>query len=94
MIYSVKPVMTEDLCVVQKEEFSITFYMCYTMEMKQMFEWLLAGQAEMVARLDEKMDDYHKKRMAMFDAYEKRMIACLGQTEDKREKTVPDSEMM
>jgi hypothetical protein len=30
MICSVKPVMTEDLCVVQKEEFSITCYMCDT----------------------------------------------------------------
>jgi hypothetical protein len=28
MICSVKPVLTEDLCVVQKEEFSITCYMC------------------------------------------------------------------
>jgi hypothetical protein len=28
MICSLKPVLTEDLCVVQKEEFSITCYMC------------------------------------------------------------------
>jgi hypothetical protein len=28
MIFSVKPVLTEDLCVVQKEEFSIICYMC------------------------------------------------------------------
>jgi hypothetical protein len=28
MICSVKPVLTEDLCVVQKEKISITFYMC------------------------------------------------------------------
>jgi hypothetical protein len=28
MICSVKPVLTEDLCVVQKEDFSITCYMC------------------------------------------------------------------
>jgi hypothetical protein len=28
MICSVKPVLTEDLCVVQKEEFSVTCYMC------------------------------------------------------------------
>jgi hypothetical protein len=27
-LYSVKPVLTEDLCIVQKEEFSITCYMC------------------------------------------------------------------
>jgi hypothetical protein len=32
--------------------------------------------------------------MAMFDAYEKRMMACLGQTEANKEKTVPDPEMM
>jgi hypothetical protein len=25
---SAKPVLTEDLCIVQKEEFSITCYMC------------------------------------------------------------------
>jgi hypothetical protein len=30
MICSVKPVLTDDLCVVQKEEFPITFYMCDT----------------------------------------------------------------
>jgi hypothetical protein len=28
MICSVKPVLTGDLCIVQKEEFSITCYMC------------------------------------------------------------------
>jgi hypothetical protein len=28
MISCVKPLLTEDLCVVQKEEFSITFYTC------------------------------------------------------------------
>jgi hypothetical protein len=28
MISYVKPVLTEDLCVVQKEEFSITCYIC------------------------------------------------------------------
>jgi hypothetical protein len=28
MICSVKPVLTRDFCVVQKEEFSITCYMC------------------------------------------------------------------
>jgi hypothetical protein len=28
IICSVKPVLTEDLCVVQEEEFSITCYMC------------------------------------------------------------------
>jgi hypothetical protein len=30
MICSVKPLLTEDLCVVQKEEFSISCYMCDT----------------------------------------------------------------
>jgi hypothetical protein len=28
IIFSVKPVLTDDLCVVQKEEFSVTCYMC------------------------------------------------------------------
>jgi hypothetical protein len=30
MICSVKPVLTKDLCVEQKEEFSVTCYMCVT----------------------------------------------------------------
>jgi hypothetical protein len=30
MICSVKPILTEDLCVVKQEEFSITCYMCDT----------------------------------------------------------------
>jgi hypothetical protein len=30
MICSAKPVLREDLCVVHKEEFSITYYMCDT----------------------------------------------------------------
>jgi hypothetical protein len=33
MICSAKPVLTEDLYVVQKEEFSITYYMC------EMYTW-------------------------------------------------------
>jgi hypothetical protein len=33
MICSAKPVLTEDLCVGQKEEFSITCYMCEMYEM-------------------------------------------------------------
>jgi hypothetical protein len=37
------------------------------MKMQQMFERLLAGQAEMVTRLEDKMDDYHKKIMAMWN---------------------------
>jgi hypothetical protein len=49
-----------------------------------------ANQEELLAR----MDTYHKKRMAMFEAYEKRTIACLGQTEAIKEKTVTDPEMM
>jgi hypothetical protein len=28
MVCTVKPVLTEDLCVVQKDEFSVTCYMC------------------------------------------------------------------
>jgi hypothetical protein len=35
MICSVKPVLTEEMCVVQEEEFLITCYMCeYTLDEK------------------------------------------------------------
>jgi hypothetical protein len=55
------------------------------MEIQQMFEQLLAGQA----RLLKIMDAYHEERMAMSDAHQKRMIACLGQTDANTEKTDP-----
>jgi hypothetical protein len=63
------------------------------MEMQQMFERLLAGQA----RLKEKMDAYHEKMMAMLDAHHERTMACFAQTEatDFRinpEKTEPNPE--
>jgi hypothetical protein len=68
-------------------------------------EKIAANKEEMLARMKEdrkanqeellaRMDAYHKKRMAMFDAYEKRMIACLGQTEANKEKTEQDPGMM
>jgi uncharacterized protein YPO0396 len=66
------------------------------MEMQQMFEQLLAGQTEMVARLEKKMDAYnekmdacHEKVMAMLDAHRERTMACLGQMEANTEKIDP-----
>jgi hypothetical protein len=49
-----------------------------------------ASQEELLAR----MDDYHEKRMAMFDAYEKRMMGCLGQTEANTERIEQDPGIM
>jgi hypothetical protein len=40
------------------------------------------------------LDTYHKKRMAIFDTYEKRIIACLGMTEATEEKIVLNPETM
>jgi hypothetical protein len=83
------------------------------MEMQQMLERLLAGQArieermdadrkanqELLARIKEdrranqeflaRMDAYHEKRMAILDAHQKRMIACLGETDANTEKINP-----
>jgi hypothetical protein len=41
------------------------------MDMEKLMEFLQV--------LEKKLDAYHEKRMVMFDAYEKRMMACLGQ---------------
>jgi adenylate kinase family enzyme len=49
-----------------------------------------ANQEELLAR----MDSYHEKRMAMFDAYEKSIMACLGQAEANTEKIEQDPGMM
>jgi hypothetical protein len=43
-----------------------------------------------MAKFEEKMDDYRKRRMAHHTC----IMACLVQTEANTEKTVPDSEMM
>jgi hypothetical protein len=50
-----------------------------------MFEQLLAGQARLLKR----MDAYHEERMAMLDAHQKRMTACLGETDANTEKINP-----
>jgi hypothetical protein len=36
------------------------------------------------------MDAFHEKRMAMLEAQQKRMMACLGQTEANTEKIDPE----
>jgi molybdopterin-biosynthesis enzyme MoeA-like protein len=55
------------------------------MEIQQMFEQLLAGQARLLKR----MDAYHEERMAMFGAYEKSIIACLREMDANTEKINP-----
>jgi hypothetical protein len=66
--------------------------------MKQMIQELLGGMKERmnasVAKFEEKMDDYHKKRMAMLNVHHKSIMASLGQTEANTENTVPDTEVM
>jgi hypothetical protein len=52
-----------------------------------------ADKEDLLKRMETLIDAYHEKRMTMFDAYEKRMVACLGQTE-ATEKIEPDPEMM
>jgi hypothetical protein len=52
------------------------------MEMQKMLKRLLAGQVKMVARLEEKVDNYHKKMMARWN------------THQETTTTVPDPEMM
>jgi hypothetical protein len=49
-----------------------------------------ANQEDLLAR----MDAYHEKRMAMFDAYQKRVMACLGQEEADTKKIEQDPGMM
>jgi hypothetical protein len=63
--------------------------------MQKIMEMLAELKADQ-ARMEAKIDAYHEKRMAMFDAYEKRMTACLGHTEANKEKTKTeqDIEMM
>jgi hypothetical protein len=86
--------------------------------MQQMYERLLAGQVEMFARLEEKVDyqvkatkqeemlaemaadrkadqEHLLERMdAIFGAYEKSIMACLGQAEVRTKKIEQDTEMM
>jgi hypothetical protein len=63
------------------------------MEMQQMLERLLAGQArfEEKAEADRKADqeDLLARMDAMFETNKKRMMACLGQTEANTEKIDP-----
>jgi hypothetical protein len=59
-------------------------------EIKCSYNEMKANQEELLAR----MDDYHEKRMAMLDAHQKRMIACLGQMEANTKKTEQDPGMM
>jgi hypothetical protein len=53
-----------------------------------------ADKDDLLTRMETKIESYHEKRMAMFDAYEKRMMACLGQTEANTEKIEEDPGMM
>jgi signal transduction protein with GAF and PtsI domain len=53
-----------------------------------------ADKEEKLTRMETLTDAYHEKRMAMFDAYEKRMMACIGQTEANTEETEQDPGMI
>jgi hypothetical protein len=67
------------------------------MSIQQIIEILAKAEANRKANKEEilaRMDTYHEKRIAMFDAYEKRMMACLGQTEANTEKIEQDAGMM
>jgi hypothetical protein len=62
------------------------------MSMQQIIEILAKAKADRKADKEEilaRMDAYHQKRMAMLDAHQKRMRACLGQTEANTEKIDP-----
>jgi hypothetical protein len=64
------------------------------MEMQQtvqMLAKLQASQNDNQARMETLIDAYHEKRMVMFEAYEKRMMACFGQTEACLEYEEPAS---
>jgi hypothetical protein len=55
--------------------------------------YLEKAEARM-SNFEEKMNDYHNKRMAMLDTHNKIIMVSFGQTEANTEKTVPDPEMM
>jgi hypothetical protein len=53
-----------------------------------------ADKKDLLTRMETKIDAYHEKRMVMFHAYEKRMMACLGQTEANTEENEINPGMM
>jgi hypothetical protein len=59
-------------------------------EIKSSHNEMRANQEELLARVDA----YHEKRMTMFEAYEKSIMACLGQAEANTKKTEQDPGMM
>jgi hypothetical protein len=68
-----------------------------SMESQQIVELLLSMQAKMDAnqeRMETNRKAYLEEMMAMVDAYDERMMACLGKMEADTEKTEPDPGMM